>query len=28
MAVDDCKSARPPLVEITPGHRVACIRVE
>ncbi|HEY9233029.1 MAG TPA: ABC transporter ATP-binding protein, partial [Blastocatellia bacterium] len=28
MAIDDCKRARPPLVEITPGHRVACIRVE
>ncbi|HKQ06863.1 MAG TPA: ABC transporter ATP-binding protein [Blastocatellia bacterium] len=28
MAIDDCKSARPPLTEITPGHRVACIRVE
>ncbi|MEN3334975.1 MAG: peptide/nickel transport system ATP-binding protein [Blastocatellia bacterium] len=28
MALEDCKSARPPLVEITPGHRVACIRAE
>ncbi len=28
MAIDECKRARPPLVEITPGHRVACIRVE
>jgi len=28
MAIDECKSARPPLVEITPGHHVACIRVE
>jgi peptide/nickel transport system ATP-binding protein len=28
MAIDECKSARPPLVEITPGHRVACIRIE
>ncbi len=28
LAIDDCKRARPPLVEITPGHRVACIRVE
>jgi oligopeptide/dipeptide ABC transporter ATP-binding protein len=26
LAIDDCKSARPPLVEISPGHRVACIR--
>jgi oligopeptide transport system ATP-binding protein len=28
IAIDECKSARPPLVEITPGHRVACIRAE
>jgi oligopeptide/dipeptide ABC transporter ATP-binding protein len=28
IAIDDCKSARPPLVEITPGHRVACIRAD
>ncbi|HJQ24289.1 MAG TPA: ABC transporter ATP-binding protein [Blastocatellia bacterium] len=28
MAIDECTRARPPLVEITPGHRVACIRVE
>ena len=26
IAIDDCKLARPPLVEVTPGHRVACIR--
>jgi oligopeptide/dipeptide ABC transporter ATP-binding protein len=28
LAVDDCRRARPQLVEITPGHRVACIRAE
>jgi len=28
MAIEDCKSARPPLVEIRPGHRVACIRAD
>jgi oligopeptide/dipeptide ABC transporter ATP-binding protein len=28
IAVDDCLSERPRLVEITPGHRVACIRAE
>jgi oligopeptide/dipeptide ABC transporter ATP-binding protein len=28
MAVDECKDAKPPLVEITPGHFVACIRAE
>ena len=28
IAVDECKAARPPLVEITPGHRVACIRTD
>jgi oligopeptide/dipeptide ABC transporter ATP-binding protein len=26
IAVDECRLAGPPLVEITPGHRVACIR--
>jgi oligopeptide transport system ATP-binding protein len=28
IAIDECKSARPPLVELRPGHRVACIRAE
>jgi oligopeptide transport system ATP-binding protein len=28
IAIDECKAARPPLVEITPGHRVACIRTD
>jgi len=28
IAIDECKSARPPLIEITPGHRVACIRTD
>jgi len=28
IAIDDCKSARPPLVELTLGHRVACIRAD
>jgi oligopeptide transport system ATP-binding protein len=27
-AIEQCQSERPQLVEITPGHRVACIRVE
>jgi oligopeptide transport system ATP-binding protein len=26
LAIDECKSGRPPLVEISLGHRVACIR--
>lgn len=28
IAIDDCKSAKPPLVEIRSGHRVACIRTD
>jgi oligopeptide/dipeptide ABC transporter ATP-binding protein len=28
IAVEDCRGERPQLVEITPGHRVACIRAE
>jgi len=28
IAIDECKLAKPPLVEITPGHRVACIRTD
>jgi oligopeptide transport system ATP-binding protein len=28
IAIDDCKNARPPLVEISAGHRVACIRTD
>ncbi len=27
MAIDECKQSRPQLVEVAPGHRVACIRV-
>ncbi len=26
IAIEECRKAKPPLVEITPGHRVACIR--
>jgi oligopeptide/dipeptide ABC transporter ATP-binding protein len=26
IAIDDCQRLRPPLIEITPGHRVACLR--
>jgi len=28
IAIDDCKLAKPPLVEISTGHRVACIRTD
>jgi oligopeptide/dipeptide ABC transporter ATP-binding protein len=28
IAIEPCRSERPQLVEITPGHRVACIRAE
>ncbi|MFL6215314.1 MAG: ABC transporter ATP-binding protein [Blastocatellia bacterium] len=28
LAVEDCQRTRPQLIEITPGHRVACIRAE
>jgi oligopeptide/dipeptide ABC transporter ATP-binding protein len=28
LAVDACKLAEPPLLELRPGHRVACIRAE
>ena len=28
IAIEECKLARPPLVEIGPGHRVACIRTD
>ncbi len=28
IAIDECGLARPPLVEISPGHRVACIRTD
>ena len=28
IAIDECKLARPPLVEIGAGHRVACIRTD
>ena len=28
IAVEECKRSRPPLVEISPGHRVACIRTD
>jgi oligopeptide/dipeptide ABC transporter ATP-binding protein len=28
IAIDQCKLAKPPLAEISPGHRVACIRTE
>ena len=28
IAIDECKLVRPPLVEISPGHRVACIRTD
>jgi oligopeptide/dipeptide ABC transporter ATP-binding protein len=26
IAIDDCRREKPPLVELAPGHRVACIR--
>jgi oligopeptide/dipeptide ABC transporter ATP-binding protein len=28
IAIEECKLAKPPLVEINPGHRVACIRTD
>jgi oligopeptide/dipeptide ABC transporter ATP-binding protein len=28
IAIEECKTTRPPLVELRPGHRVACIRAE
>jgi oligopeptide/dipeptide ABC transporter ATP-binding protein len=28
IAIDECKLAKPPLVEISPGHRAACIRTD
>jgi oligopeptide/dipeptide ABC transporter ATP-binding protein len=28
IAIEQCRGERPQLVEITPGHRVACIRAE
>jgi oligopeptide/dipeptide ABC transporter ATP-binding protein len=28
IAIEECRQAKPPLVEITPGHRVACIRTD
>jgi oligopeptide/dipeptide ABC transporter ATP-binding protein len=28
IAIEECKLARPPLIEIKPGHRVACIRTD
>jgi len=28
IAIDECRTLRPPLVELRPGHRVACIRAE
>jgi oligopeptide/dipeptide ABC transporter ATP-binding protein len=28
IAIDECKATKPPLVEIRPGHRVACIRTD
>ena len=28
IAIDDCALARPPLLEVSPGHRVACIRTD
>ena len=27
ISIEECKMAKPPLVEVSPGHRVACIRV-
>jgi peptide/nickel transport system ATP-binding protein len=27
-AIDECRQAQPPLREIEPGHKVACIRAE
>ena len=28
IAIEDCKTGKPPLVELSPGHRVACIRAD
>jgi oligopeptide/dipeptide ABC transporter ATP-binding protein len=28
IAIEECKLAKPPLIEISPGHRVACIRTD
>ncbi|MCI0486750.1 MAG: ABC transporter ATP-binding protein [Blastocatellia bacterium] len=28
IAIEECKAVKPPLVEIRPGHRVACIRTD
>ena len=28
IVIDDCKLAKPPFVDISPGHRVACIRTD
>ena len=28
IAIEECKTTKPPLVELQPGHRVACIRAE
>ena len=28
LAIDECKRAKPPLIELRPGHRVACIRTD
>lgn len=28
LVIEECKQSRPPLIEISPGHRVACIRAD
>ncbi|HSB10812.1 MAG TPA: ABC transporter ATP-binding protein [Blastocatellia bacterium] len=28
IAIEECKNAKPPMVEISPGHKVACIRTD
>src|SRR5262249_22009540 len=28
IAIEQCKTEKPPLVEVRPGHKVACIRTE
>jgi oligopeptide/dipeptide ABC transporter ATP-binding protein len=28
IAIDECKSSKPPLIEISPGHKVACLRTD
>lgn len=28
IAIDECKLAEPPLIQVSPGHRVACIRTD